>query len=143
MAAGCPVVAASSGGVPDIVASGVNGYLFDPEEEDFGDRCYSTPPRTATRTGNYTQNASRTLGMVSSHTPAPTLLSSSASCEQGEWEKAMLILPSVTPCPFCFWPLVATERIFANSQLLFRTFQLFPEIPNLLVRFWRELPSCF
>jgi len=56
MAAGCPVVAASSGGVPDIVASGVNGYLFDPEE-DFVHRCYSTPPRTATRTGNYTQNA--------------------------------------------------------------------------------------
>jgi len=33
MAAGCPVVAAKSGGIPDIVASGVNGYLFDPEDE--------------------------------------------------------------------------------------------------------------
>lgn len=33
MAAGCPVVAASSGGIPDIVTSGVNGYLFDPEDE--------------------------------------------------------------------------------------------------------------
>jgi glycosyltransferase involved in cell wall biosynthesis len=30
MAAGCPVVAAASGGITDIVADGVNGYLFDP-----------------------------------------------------------------------------------------------------------------
>ena len=30
MAAGCPVVAANSGGIPDIVTNGVNGYLFDP-----------------------------------------------------------------------------------------------------------------
>jgi glycosyltransferase involved in cell wall biosynthesis len=33
MAAGCPVVAASSGGITDIVASGVNGYLFNPTDE--------------------------------------------------------------------------------------------------------------
>lgn len=32
MAAGCPVVAANSGGIPDIVTDGVNGYLFDPHE---------------------------------------------------------------------------------------------------------------
>ncbi len=36
MAAGCPVVAASSGGIPDIVTSGVNGFLFDPETGDEG-----------------------------------------------------------------------------------------------------------
>ncbi len=33
MAAGCPVVAARSGGIPDIVQDGVNGYLFDPADE--------------------------------------------------------------------------------------------------------------
>ena len=32
MAAGCPVVAARSGGIPDIVTDGVNGYLFDPND---------------------------------------------------------------------------------------------------------------
>ncbi|MCS6960124.1 MAG: glycosyltransferase [Pseudanabaenaceae cyanobacterium SKYGB_i_bin29] len=34
MAAGCPVVAARAGGIPDIVTPGVNGYLFDPNQED-------------------------------------------------------------------------------------------------------------
>ena len=33
MAAGCPVVAARSGGIPDIVTDGVNGYMFDPTDE--------------------------------------------------------------------------------------------------------------
>ncbi len=34
MAAGCPVVAANSGGIPDIVSNGVNGYLFEPSDPD-------------------------------------------------------------------------------------------------------------
>ncbi|NDJ16884.1 glycosyltransferase family 4 protein [Myxacorys almedinensis] len=33
MAAGCPVVAARSGGIPDIVEDGVNGFLFDPNDD--------------------------------------------------------------------------------------------------------------
>ncbi|NEQ97981.1 MAG: glycosyltransferase family 1 protein [Cyanothece sp. SIO2G6] len=33
MAAGCPVVAARSGGITDIVDDGINGYLFDPKDE--------------------------------------------------------------------------------------------------------------
>ena len=33
MAAGCPVVAANSGGIPDIVTNGENGFLFDPKDE--------------------------------------------------------------------------------------------------------------
>jgi len=34
MAAGCPVVAARSGGITDIVDDGINGYLFDPADEN-------------------------------------------------------------------------------------------------------------
>jgi glycosyltransferase involved in cell wall biosynthesis len=34
MAAGCPVVAARSGGIPDIVTDGENGFLFDPTQPD-------------------------------------------------------------------------------------------------------------
>ncbi len=34
MAAGCPVIAANSGGITDIVTDGVNGYMFDPSDEN-------------------------------------------------------------------------------------------------------------
>lgn len=33
MAAGCPVVAAEAGGIPDIVTNGVNGFMFNPADE--------------------------------------------------------------------------------------------------------------
>jgi glycosyltransferase involved in cell wall biosynthesis len=32
MAAGCPVVGANRGGIPDIVTDGVNGCLYDPDQ---------------------------------------------------------------------------------------------------------------
>jgi len=36
MAAGCPVIGANKGGIPDIINDGVNGCLYDPEGEDEG-----------------------------------------------------------------------------------------------------------
>jgi glycosyltransferase involved in cell wall biosynthesis len=34
MAAGCPVIAANAGGIPDIVTDGENGFLFDPANDN-------------------------------------------------------------------------------------------------------------
>jgi glycosyltransferase involved in cell wall biosynthesis len=34
MAAGCPVVGANRGGIPDIVSDGLNGCLYDPDQPD-------------------------------------------------------------------------------------------------------------
>ena len=36
MAAGCPVVGANRGGIPDIITNGENGCLYDPDGEDGG-----------------------------------------------------------------------------------------------------------
>jgi len=36
MAAGCPVIGANKGGIPDIINDGVNGCLYDPDGDDEG-----------------------------------------------------------------------------------------------------------
>ena len=36
MAAGCPVIGANKGGIPDIINDGVNGCLYDPDGDDQG-----------------------------------------------------------------------------------------------------------
>ena len=36
MAAGCPVVGANKGGIPDIISNGQNGCLYNPDEKDEG-----------------------------------------------------------------------------------------------------------
>ena len=38
MAAGCPVIGANKGGIPDIINNGINGCLYDPDEKDNGER---------------------------------------------------------------------------------------------------------
>nr|WP_245156271.1 glycosyltransferase family 1 protein [Prochlorococcus marinus] len=38
MAAGCPVIGANKGGIPDIISDGINGCLYDPDEEDNGEQ---------------------------------------------------------------------------------------------------------
>ena len=38
MAAGCPVIGANKGGIPDIINNGVNGCLYDPDQEDNGEQ---------------------------------------------------------------------------------------------------------
>ena len=38
MAAGCPVIGANKGGIPDIISNGINGCLYNPDEKDNGER---------------------------------------------------------------------------------------------------------
>ena len=38
MAAGCPVIGANKGGIPDIINDGINGCLYDPDEKDNGEK---------------------------------------------------------------------------------------------------------
>ncbi len=63
MAAGCPVVAARSGGIPDIVEDGVNGYLFDPTDDRGAiaatQRLLSSPEERETLRRNARQEAER------------------------------------------------------------------------------------
>jgi glycosyltransferase involved in cell wall biosynthesis len=38
MAAGCPVIGANKGGIPDIINNGINGCLYNPDEKDNGEK---------------------------------------------------------------------------------------------------------
>jgi len=38
MAAGCPVIGANKGGIPDIISDGINGCLYNPDEKDNGEK---------------------------------------------------------------------------------------------------------
>jgi len=38
MAAGCPVIGANKGGIPDIINDGINGCLYDPDQPDNGQK---------------------------------------------------------------------------------------------------------
>lgn len=63
MAAGCPVIAANAGGIPDIVTDGVNGYLFDPADEQGAitatQRLLANPQERDTLQQNARQEAER------------------------------------------------------------------------------------
>jgi glycosyltransferase involved in cell wall biosynthesis len=63
MAAGCPVIAANAGGIPDIVTDGVNGYLFDPADENGAiaatQRLLSRPEERETLRRNARQEAEK------------------------------------------------------------------------------------
>ena len=38
MAAGCPVIGANKGGIPDIINDGINGCLYEPDQADNGEK---------------------------------------------------------------------------------------------------------
>ena len=38
MAAGCPVIGANKGGIPDIINDEINGCLYDPDQDDQGEK---------------------------------------------------------------------------------------------------------
>ncbi len=59
MAAGCPVVAAGTGGITDIVTDGVNGYLFDPSDDAGAIRATQRLLDNTTERENVRQNARR------------------------------------------------------------------------------------
>jgi len=111
------------------VASGVNGYLFDPEEEDFG-AIAATQRLLEQQQERETMPVWKQNAGDGQQPHASSYYQAVLSCGQGEWEKA-IFLPSVTPpCPLLLAPRCYGKDL-RQFAVAFRTFQLFPEIPNL------------
>ncbi len=77
MAAGCPVIGANKGGIPDIINDGINGCLYEPDQKDKGELSLIE----ATRRIIYNPDKKETMR-----------LSAREEAEKWGWDKATLQL---------------------------------------------------
>ena len=64
MAAGCPVIGANKGGIPDIISDGINGCLYDPDEKDNGVQSLIEATKKILETVSYTHLTLPTIRSV-------------------------------------------------------------------------------